>query len=170
MSNEVDNGRMPTSDLDLNLMITNNQWGSKEVSEELKDTLSKYYEVPVDTGMKDENGKAIIEMQKFKESMWGILDFYTRDIRLGNLSVWDGELKDTRWNLDLAGHFIQLEIPLTQPFLVSLRKAITIIETSQSKGGFLRTKMNTLRHESLNQNIEAPKKSFFGGKGNNQEV
>jgi len=142
---------LPTSDLDLNLMITDNVWGRPEVSKELKETLNQYY------SQKDEEGNTIYK----SSSLWGLLSYYTRDIRLGNLSVWDGELALCRYYLDLAGQL--LYAGLIEAFLVALSKAITIIETSQSKGGFLRKAMNTLRQEHLNQNIEPPKKGFFGG-------
>lgn len=142
---------LPTSDLDLNLMITDAVWGRPEVSPELKETLNKYYIE------KDQEGHDIVK----SSSLWGLLSYYTRDIRLGNLGEWNGELQQCRYYLDLAGQL--LYAGLIEAFLVSLSKAITIIETSQSKGGFLRKAMNTLRQEHLNQNIEPPKKGFFGG-------
>jgi hypothetical protein len=40
---QEENRNLPTSDLDLNLMMTNSVWGRPEVSKELKDKLSKYY-------------------------------------------------------------------------------------------------------------------------------
>ena len=148
---------LPTSDLDLNLMITNNVWGSSEVSPILKETLNRYYLE------KDDKGEEYVKTS----SMWGLLNFYTRDIRLGNLSVWNGELQLCRHYLDLAGQL--LYAGLIQSFLVALSKAITIIETSQSKNGFLRGMMNTLRNEHINQNLEPPKKGFFGGSKDNRQ-
>jgi hypothetical protein len=142
---------VPTSDLDLNMMITDNVWGRPEVSPELKDMLNKYYLE------KDSEGNDIIKAS----SLWGLLSYYTRDIRLGNLSEWNGELNLCRYELDLAGQL--LYAGMVEPFLIALSKAITIIETSQSKNGFLRRAMNTLRQEHFNQTIETPKKGFFGG-------
>lgn len=142
---------LPTSDLDLNLMITDSVWGRPEVSPELKEALNQYYQ------QKDTDGN----IQVRSSSLWGLLSYYTRDIRLGNLSEWNGELQACRYYLDLSGQL--LYAGLTEPFLVCLSMAITIIETSQSKGGFLRRAMNTLTQQHYTQVAEAPKKGFFGG-------
>jgi len=152
MEDDGQHRSLPASELDLNLMITDSVWGRPEVSTELKETLNKYYME------KDEDGNDCIKTS----SMWGLLSYYTRDIRLGNLSVWNGELEMCRHYLDLAGQLLYAN--LIEPFIIALSKAITIIETSQSKNGFLRGQMNTLRHETINQQLEPPKKGFFGGK------
>lgn len=147
---------LPTSELDLNLMLTNSVWGEGEVSEELKEKLTKYYTV------KDASGKQTVQ----KEKLWGLLGFYTRDMRLGNLSEWNNELQTCRYMIDLANDFLSCD--MIEPFLISLSRAATILETSQSKQGFLRTKTNTLRHENINQTLEPPKKALFGGKPKNE--
>jgi len=141
----------PQTDLDLNLMLTNSVWGRTEVPPELKARLTKYY-----AGV-DEDGKPNIT----KESLWGLLGFYTRDMRLGNLGFFDNELQTCRYMIDLANDF--LTVDMIEPFLVSLSRAATILETSQSKGGFLRRITNTLRQEHITQNIEPSKKSVLGG-------
>lgn len=148
---EQQNRTLPTSELDLNLMMTDNVWGRPDVSPELKRALNQYYNEA------DEQG--VIQVKS--SSLWSLLSFYTRDIRLANLSEWNGELNACRYYLDLSGQL--LYAGLTEPFLVCLSMAITIIETSQSKGGFLRRAMNTLRTENVHQQMEAPKKGFFGG-------
>ena len=146
-----DQRSLPTSDLDLNLMLTDSVWGRKEVSQELKDKLNKYY------SSIDEDGKQTIT----KSSLWGLLGFFTRDMRLGNLSSFDNELFTCRYHIDLANDL--LNIDMIEPFLVSLSRAASILETSQSKSGFLRRMMNTLRQEHIQQQLEPPKKGFFGG-------
>lgn len=146
---------LPQNDLDLNLMLTNGVWGQNEVSQALKDKLSKYYSEV------DENGKVTIN----KQSLWGLLGFFTRDLRLGNLSEFNNELQTCRYMLDLANDLLNAD--MIEPFLICLSRVASIIETSQSKNGFLRIKMNTLRQESINQQIEPPKKGFFGGSKNN---
>jgi hypothetical protein len=143
---------VPTSQLDVTMMVTDNVWGRPNVSNELKDILNKYYLE------KNDRGEDIIT----KQSLWGLLSYYTRDIRLGNLSEWNGELQACRYYLVLAGDL--LYAGLIEPFLVALSQAIAIIETSQSKSGFLRRQMNTLRSENIHQQMEAPKKGFFGSK------
>jgi hypothetical protein len=142
---------LPNSDLELNLMITDSTWGRNDVSKELRETLNKYYLE------KNKDGKQVIT----SKSLWGLLNYYTRDMRLANLSEWNGELAACRYYIDLATHLLYAE--MIEPFLISLSYAITILETSQSKAGFLRRQMNTLRQEHISQNLEPPKKSFFGG-------
>lgn len=146
-----DSRNLPTSDLDLNLMLTDAVWGKAEVSPDLKEKLSRYFLT------QGEKGEDIIN----KESLWGLLGFYTRDMRLANLDQWTGELESCRYMIDLAGDYLQ--VGMIEPFLVALSRAATILETSQSKKGFLRRQMNTLRNESVSQSIEPPKKGFFGG-------
>lgn len=144
---------VPHSDLDMNLMLTNSVWGNPEVSSDLREHLTKYYS----DGSKDEDGNLNVT----KRELWGLLSFYTRDIRLANLSRIDNELQTCRYFLNLAGDLLQVN--MVEPFLISLSRAATILETSQSKGGFLRKMMNTLRQEHYKQEIEPPKKSMFGG-------
>jgi hypothetical protein len=147
--------RIPVSELDLSMSLTNTSWGSDDVSPELKDVLSKEYIIKV----KDEKG---VEHEYIeKSSLWGLLTFYTRDIRLGNLGEWNGELAACRFHLKVAGFYLMSN--MIDPFLVRLSKAIAIIETSQSKNGFLRKQMNTLRNEHYQEMIEPKRKAFFGG-------
>jgi len=143
---------LPQSELDLNLMLTDSVWGKTEVPIELKDKLNRYF------SEFDDAGNKIIT----KSSLWGLLGFYTRDMRLGNLSTFDNELQTCRYMLDLASDLLQKDY--IEPFLVCLSRVATILETSQSKGGFLRKQMNTLTQQHVSSNLEPPKKGFFGGK------
>lgn len=147
----TDNRSLPASDLDLNLMLTNSVWGRKEVSSELIERLNKNYVE------KDDKGALVVT----RSSLWGLLGFFTRDMRLGNLSSFDNELQTCRYHIELANDLLNVE--MTEPFLVSLSRAATILETSQSKAGFLRRMMNTLRQEHIQQQLEPVKKGFFGG-------
>lgn len=157
MNEQQENLRtLPNSDLDLNLMLTDSVWGRNEVPPELREKLNKYYLES------DENGKQTLT----KSSLWGLLGFFTRDMRLGNLSEWDNELKTCRYMIDLANDL--LDADLIEPFLISLSRAATLLETSQSKKGFLRIKMNTLRQENIQTQQEPPKKGFFGGSKKNE--
>jgi len=157
---EGDQGRLlPSSDLDLNLMLTDAVWGRPEVSEDLKDKLTRFYY----TGELDENGSPVYN----KKALWGLLGFFTRDMRLGNLSSvpWNDEVKEARYMIDLANDL--LDADMIEPFIVALERAACILETSQSKGGFLRRQMNTIRQEHFSQVNEPPKKAFFGGQKKN---
>lgn len=156
---EIDQRNLPTSELDLNFMLTNSVWGRPEINKELKDRLMKFYVSRDEAGniLTDEEGKIKVD----KSSLWGLLGFYTRDLRLANLSVWDNELQTCRYMIDLANDYLSEN--MIEPFIIALSRAVNIMETSQSKGGFLRKQMNTLTQKHINQNLEPPKKGFFGG-------
>lgn len=147
---------LPTSELDLNMMLTNAVWGRQEVSQELKDRLMKEYaEQGADGSIKITKG-----------SLWGLLGFYTRDMRLANLSDWNNELQTCRYMIDLANDYLSEN--MIEPFIISLSRAVNIMETSQSKFGFLRKQMNTITQKHETRSLDPPKKQFFGGGKNPQ--
>lgn len=141
---------LPQSELDLALMTTDAVWGKTEVNQELMERLNKYYLA------KDEEGKTGYTIK----SLWSLLGYYTRDMRLANLNPWMGEVAYAQYYLDLAGDFLQAE--MVEPFIIALSRVATILELSQSKGGFLRRRMGTFTQEALHGDIEPPKKNLFG--------
>jgi hypothetical protein len=143
---------LPANELDMQLMITNSVWGRPEVSPELKDRLAKYYTVLDENGQlqKDKDGNVVVD----KSSLWGLLGFYTRDMRLANLSEWNNELQTARYMIDLANDYLAEN--MVEPFMIALGRAVNILETSQSKGGFLRKQMNTLTQKNISQNLDPP--------------
>lgn len=154
---------LPQNDLDFNLMMTDSVWGKKEVNQELKDKLNKTVLTKDEHGnqvyVTDGNGNVTPVGDRY--SMWSLLAYFTRDMRLGNLSEWNGELFSCRYMIELSNDLLVTD--MKQSFAVALSRVATILETSQSKGGFLRKMMNTIRQENFRQEIEPPKKSFFGG-------
>lgn len=140
----------PRNELDLQLMTIDSVWGKSEVPEELRERLNKIYEG------QDENG----QISKEIKSLWSLLAIYTRDMRLANLSNLDGEVKYAREYLNLASDFLQAG--MTEPFVVSFTRVATVLELSQSKGGFLRKRMNTFSQETFTTEMEPPKKGLFG--------
>jgi len=161
MAEENTNYRqVPQNELDLNLMTTDSVWGKMEVPPELRARLEKLY---ITAG---KNPAGELTETVTKESLWGLLGFYTRDMRLANLSTINGEIEYTQYFTDLAGDFLQTN--LVEPFVICLQRVATILELSQSKGGFLRKKMNTFTQETFsNKTDEPPKKSLFGAKKQN---
>ena len=160
---DEENRNLPQNDLDFNLMLTDSVWGKREVGEELKNKLNKIYLDRDEKGnpvmVKDKEGNTVPLGEKY--SMWSLLSFFTRDMRLGNLSEWSGELQACRYMIELSNDLLVTDMKTS--FSVALSRVATILETSQSKNGFLRRSMNTLRQEHIRQEVEAPKKSFFGG-------
>ena len=68
---------LPQSELDLALMTTDSVWGKPEVSPELKEKLNQIYKAQNEDGTTED----------YISSLWGLLSYYTRDMRLANLSV-----------------------------------------------------------------------------------
>jgi len=155
----MDDGQrtLPTSELDLNMMLTNALWGKTEVPTELKERLNK------DFSTVDAEGNVIVTTA----SLWGLLGFYTRDMRLANLSEWNHELQTCRYMIDLANDYLSEN--MVEPFIISLSRAVSIMETSQSKNGFLRKQMNTITQNHTTKNMDPPKKQFFGGSKDKQQ-
>lgn len=141
---------MPRSDLDFNLMTTDAVWGSPYISAELRERLGKEFKEV------DKEGNETVTTA----SLWGLLGFYTRDMRLANLSILNGEVNYCQYYLDLANDFLQAD--MIEPFLISLSRVATVLELSQSKGGFLRRRMNTFSTEHTQLEEGPKKKSLFG--------
>jgi hypothetical protein len=136
------------------MLTTDSVWGKPEVSVELRTRLKKYF---VERG---QDGKDITT----EESLWGLMGFYTRDMRLANLSdsPWNNELFYVDYHLNLANDLLQAG--MIESFLIALSRVATKLELSQSKKGFLRKRMNTFSQETTHQELEPPKKSLFGMK------
>ena len=146
---------LPQSELDLALMTTDSVWGKDEVHSNFLKKLRKYFEI--------KRGEGAAELDY--ESLWNTtMSYFTRDIRLGNLSAnpMNSEVNEVRHYLRLAGDC--LSEGYIKAFLACLRRVAEITEVSQSKGGFLRKLLQTFRQETYHQEIEPPKKSLFGTK------
>ena len=141
---------LPTSELDLNLMLTDTVWGNLPAS--LKDRLSKHYVVVGDDGKR----------YTTKEDLSALLGFYTRDLRLGNLSNLSGEIFFCEYHLDLANDL--LKEGFVDPFLICLSRVASKLEISQSKGGFLRKRNSSFTSENVQQTLDPPKRNLMGSK------
>ena len=148
----------PQSNLDFNLMITETLWGSQFVSPELQSHLTKQFQMTDSEGrpVYDEQGKPLVSEQ----ALWGLMSFYTRDLRLSNLSYKTNEIQYCLHYLNLAGDC--LKEGYIKPFLKALSEVASVTELAQSKGGFLRRQMNTLRTENVDEFLEPKKKNIFG--------
>ena len=158
----------PQNELDLVMLTTEPDWGKPTINADLRDKLSRH----IRTTILDDKGN-VISYQIDKEGLWGLLGFYTRDMRLANLSTghplkpWmPNELKYCQYYLDLANDFLQEG--LIKSFLVCLSRVATILELSQSKNGFLRKNFNTFREEKFSATEEPAKRSLFSGIKNSE--
>lgn len=109
----------------------------------------------------DQNQPVIVDA---KESSWGLLSYYSRDLRLGYLKddIIKNEVEYCQYYLDLAGDCLRLGYP--KAFETALRRCITRLELSQSRDGNLRKDMITI-NQKIDQTINKPKKKgLLGGK------
>jgi hypothetical protein len=147
--NEEQMRRMPSSDLDLQMMLVDPEWG-RDVAPELKDKLSVNLQLKTD-------GSG--QYQVSKKHLWGLLSYYTRDVRLGNLNN-DQFLYTQAWT-DFAGDCLRWGY--VKSFLTALSRVATVIELSQSRNGFLRKRIGTFTKEEYHEFSEPPKKGIMGG-------
>ena len=160
--------QIPQNDLDLNLMTINTEWGGDQIPKELIEKLTQYnYKFIRDENsklIKDANGNPMIMTNNDgtpmldKTGLWQLLGFYTRDIRLGNLSK--QEMTYCQYYLDLAND--DLRVNYIEAFLICLSRTITVLELSQSKKGFLRQVMQTLFEHKTSISSEPKKRNMFG--------
>lgn len=145
---------LPQNDLDFTMLTTNSVWGKEEVPHELRERLSRYF----NTGQVDEKGRPLFQ----KKELWGLLGFFTRDLRLGNLST--QEIEYCQFYLNLANDYLEEE--MVRPFLIALSRAASRLELSQSKAGFLRRQLNTLIQEKHTTESKKKDRTLFGFGGN----
>ena len=89
----------PMNELDLQLMIVDSEWG-QQIAPELSLKLSTMGVKPVQSA----DGKMYVP----KEKLWGLLSYYTRDMRLGNLDK-DSYIISVEW-LEYAGVCLRLDL------------------------------------------------------------
>lgn len=147
---EQDIRKIPANELDLSFMTTESAWG-KEVSAELNERLK---EVGAEY---DEEGNVTGVTEKH---LWGLYSYYTRDMRLSNLNL-ERYIYCLNW-LGIAGDC--LRVNYIHSFMTALSRVIDALELSQSVGGFLRRRNNTVTQESIGKITEDKnKKGLFGG-------
>ena len=157
--------KVPASELDFSMSMTEPVWGKDEVNEDLQGTLTKDYFLYDDKGnlLLDETGKPRLS----KRALWSMLGFFTRDMRLSNLNpgnIWKGEPDEVaycEYRLNLANDL--LAEGYEECFAICLERVAAKLELCQSKRGFLRNKMNTYTQENINENREPPKRSLLPG-------
>ncbi|MCP4648884.1 MAG: hypothetical protein GY853_02215 [PVC group bacterium] len=155
MIEEDDQQRItPVNDLDFNFMITEPVWG-KQVTSELDNKLISLMKKET---FVNEKGETVIPAEK----LWGLLSYYTRDMRLGNLNK--EEIVYCAYWLDYAGDCLNQNY--VKAFKTALQKVITRLELSQSRNGFFRKRSNTITNESYSQQLEPQKRSMLGKKQN----
>lgn len=143
--------QIPQSELDLLFKTTESTWGKYEIPQQLKERLTKIYSL---------RNKETNEKFDIKDELWSLLSFYTRDLRLSNLSYSQNEIQYCQWYLDFAEDMLQEGYLI--PFITALSRVISVLELAQSKNGFFRRNQNTLIQEQTLRELEPPKKNLLG--------
>lgn len=154
----VQTRKVPQSELDFELMRLEPEWGRQTVSEDLRAKLVNILGIQENPDTK--------ETELTVEHLWGLLSYYTKDVRLGNISNKNGEFNYCQAYLDFAGDC--LREGYIQSFMTALSRVITVLELSQSKDGFLRRRQGTITSEQFQEILEPKKRSFFGNGGGSQ--
>ena len=138
----------PENSIEYNTQLIQTDWGKADkIPKEFIDRISKEYRV------RDKAGNEYF----LKDGFWELLGFYTKDMRLGNLDNYD--YKMCIYHLNIANECLKLNY--FDAFSICLSSVATILELSQSKGGFFRKRSKTMRMETSIQS--APKTKRFGG-------
>jgi hypothetical protein len=147
---------IPVNDTEYMSRVTEPGWGkTQDIPVSFDNSLKRrvYYRDEEGNLYLDKNGNPVFD----ETSIWEMISFYTRDVRLGNLSELNNEMTVVRYYLKLAGDLLVEGYP--ESSIISLSEAINILETSQSKGGFFRKRQGTITQEQ--QYEEKGKKSLF---------
>jgi len=156
--------QLPINELDLQLSLINTEWGDRPKSNELG-TLTQDFSVnyPKGTIIQKEDGshQELTEDVTIygKSGLWGMLSYLTRDMRLGNLS--GSDLNYCVNMLDLAGDCLQSGY--MDAFSICIKRVAHKLELSQSRGGFLRKLINTIRREEYKNELDPKKSKILGG-------
>ena len=154
----------PGSELEFYKKLVDPVWGdSSEVNPELEDKLKTFMFHYDKKGAleRDSDGEPLIT----KKNLWALKNYFTRDMRLANLNK--DEFNYCVYYLNLGGDC--LSVDLLEPFSICLERVATVLELSQSKGGFTLKQSHTFRQESFHSEPEPPKRSLFGMGGKKKE-
>lgn len=141
--------RVPYDELQLAHMMAEPAWG-KECPPEL---YAQVVEIVSSPHKDPKTGMFIVDAKP----LWGLLGYYTRDVRLGNLDSYGVIMCE--YYLNLAGDC--LRNGLVRGFLAALTRAITRLEVSQSKDGFGRKRAGTVTTEKF-EHVHKTDKDLMG--------
>ena len=144
--------QVPANDLDMQMQITNPAW--QRLSPQLR---SKLVKIVGEQNITLKDGTT--QKQNIAEELHGLLGIYTRDVRLGNLSAWNGEFDFVRYYLEFSVDLLSVNMP--DACICALNRALSVLELSNSKSGFLRKLINTIRQENYS-NVEPEKRNLMG--------
>jgi hypothetical protein len=150
------NRRNPETNIDFNMEMINPDW--KNAKPNLSSSDLSFIKV-------DEAGQLQVSNVKpgtyvNVDDLMADIDFFPRDIRLSNYDKQD--IVKARWFASFGGDMISAGF--FRAFRYCFKEVAVLSETSQGRGGWLRTKINTLRSENEHKIIEPKNKSWLTGK------
>jgi len=132
--------RMPSSELDFNMMMIDGRWGDPHINEELHGVLKESRQIYLKAGSKiiDRDGREVV-LEKdttivTEAFLWGELALFTRDLRLGFLK--GNDYRTAIHYQQMAADCLRLK--MYRACLVAMTRVATLIELSQSFDGNLR--------------------------------
>ena len=139
----------PNNEIDFQNQTTSPFISSEFVSDRLR---NKFRIIDIDK----ESGNYVV-----LKDYWANLEVFTQDWRLGNIVK--EEAFYIRYNLDLSQDILTaLPSEFSKCALMLLERSISVNETSQSKGGFLRRMFNSFFQHTSTKEESKPRRSFFG--------
>ena len=144
---------VPADKMEYDMQITNPSWGASKIPEALQQYMDNIVE------RRESEKRKLGKIDTDYKDLWQLLAYYTRDIRLGNLNQSENDY--CIHYLDLAGDLLKKGYP--KGFAVALSRAVTILELSQSKKGFLRRINKTMTREFKEEYVAPQKDSNFMG-------
>jgi len=162
MTNEVQQAvakPKPSNEIDFQNLTTSPLISSEYVSDRLRNKFREYQLY------KNEKGEEIVRLIR---DNWANLEVFTQDWRLSNINK--EEAFYIRYNLDLMQDILTtMPVEFHRPALILLERSLSVAETAQSKGGFLRRMFNSFFQHSTSKEEPLTKRSFFGiGKKNKE--
>lgn len=148
---------MPQSEMDFNMLVIDPKWGVDKIPPSLK---ARLREVMLARGKTSKSNK----LEPTYDDLWELLAIYSRDMRLANLQSEDENYCEHFINL--SGKLLRKGNPRSS--ILSLVYAVTRLELSQSRKGFLRTIFRTQKKEISMEETQPKKRGLLTGleKGN----
>ena len=142
----------PANDIDLQAMTVEPYIGSDYVTDRLRNKFRKFGVRRNEEG----NDEVVI-----RNDIWATMEIFTQDMRLANLNK--EEMYYSKYHIDICADILTaLPRGFEKPALIMLERSVSVLELSQSKGGFLRRLFNTIfRKDSIREEKPA-KRGFFG--------
>jgi hypothetical protein len=110
--------------------------------------------------------RVIVESEGKKEirtvrDYWANMELFTQDLRLSNINK--DESFYVRYNYDLAQDILTtLPTNFSKSALILIERSTVVLETAQSKSGFLRRMFNSFFQHTSSKEEPQTKRSFFG--------